>query len=379
MEKTRGGTDVKESLEKRNVGADVIRSLAFFLVVCVHFFLNNGFYQNTVLGERMLVMTLMRSFFIICVPLFMMLSGFLMRQKALSKGYYKKLSKTLLTYVLAGVFCLLYAVLFQEKTYTLGAVVRSFFAFEAAPYAWYIEMYVGLFLLVPFLNVLWNNLPSRRAKQTLLLVLVILTALPALFNAHDPFHFTWLSKPSEMGEALRLLPDWWTGIYPLTYYFLGCYFHEYGCKMNRLLNAGLILATTLVSGAYAFWRSIGTTFVWGKWCDYLSVFNVALTALVFVFFLNLDYSRLPRAVLWLLRKVSALSLGAYLLSWIFDQAFYPILNARVPQMTDRLEYFFLLVPTVAVSSLLLSQVLSWVQRGARWLLFLPLRHKQKDK
>ena len=369
---------MKESLTKRNVGADVIRSLAFFSVVCVHFFLNNGFYQNTVAGERMFVMTLMRSFFIICVPLFMMLSGFLMRQKALLGGYYKKLSKTLLTYVLAGVFCILYAVLVQEKTYTLGAVVRSFFAFEAAPYAWYIEMYVGLFLLVPFLNVLWNNLPSRRAKQTLLLVLVILTALPALFNAHDPFHFSWLSKPSEMGTPFRLLPDWWTGIYPLTYYFIGCYLSEYGFRMNRLLNAALILVTVLVSGAYAFWRSIGTTFVWGKWCDYLSIFNVVLTTLVFVFFLNLDYSRLPRAGLWLLRKISALSLGAYLLSWIFDQAFYPILVARVPQMTDRLEYFFLIVPAVAVSSLLLSQVLSWLQRGLEWLLALPMRLKSKE-
>lgn len=55
---------------KRNPAADLIRILAFFLVVSVHFFLNNGFYSTIVEGERMFIMTIMRSFFIICVPLF---------------------------------------------------------------------------------------------------------------------------------------------------------------------------------------------------------------------------------------------------------------------------------------------------------------------
>ena len=81
------------NLTKRNPAADIIRILAFFLVVSVHFFLNNGFYSYIVEGKRMYIMTLMRSFCIICVPLFLTLSGYLLRRKQLEKNYYKRINR----------------------------------------------------------------------------------------------------------------------------------------------------------------------------------------------------------------------------------------------------------------------------------------------
>ena len=73
------------SIKKRSAAADIVRCFAFFCVVSVHFFLKNGYYTQPVKGERMFVMTVMRSFFIICVPLFLTLSGYLLRTKELSK------------------------------------------------------------------------------------------------------------------------------------------------------------------------------------------------------------------------------------------------------------------------------------------------------
>ena len=70
---------------KRNPAMDIIRILAFFFVVSIHFFLNNDFYLTPVKGERMFIMTIMRSCFIICVPLFITLSGYLLRKKQLEK------------------------------------------------------------------------------------------------------------------------------------------------------------------------------------------------------------------------------------------------------------------------------------------------------
>jgi surface polysaccharide O-acyltransferase-like enzyme len=80
---------------KRSPAADIIRILAFILVVSVHFFLNNDFYSQTVAGKRMFIMTLMRSFFIICVPLFITLSGYLLKNKKLKKAIIKELAKLL--------------------------------------------------------------------------------------------------------------------------------------------------------------------------------------------------------------------------------------------------------------------------------------------
>ena len=73
-------------LSRRSSALDITRIVALFTVISVHFFLNNGFYSEPMFGKRMLVMTVMRSAFMICVPLFIMLTGYLMSRKSLSRG-----------------------------------------------------------------------------------------------------------------------------------------------------------------------------------------------------------------------------------------------------------------------------------------------------
>ena len=37
----------------------------------------------------------------------------------------------------------------------------------------------------------------------------------------------WFLNPTSSSEYGPIIPDWWVNIYPLTYYFLGCYLREY--------------------------------------------------------------------------------------------------------------------------------------------------------
>lgn len=86
-------------MKKRDIGLDLTRIVAFISVVAIHFFLNSGYYNEPVVGKRMYIMTLGRTFFGICVPLFMLLSGYLMVNKSISiekktlLNYYKKYLK----------------------------------------------------------------------------------------------------------------------------------------------------------------------------------------------------------------------------------------------------------------------------------------------
>lgn len=346
---------------KRNPAADIIRILALFLVVSVHFFLNNGFYEKTVKGETMFVMTLMRSFFMICVPLFLTLSGYLLRKKQLEKKYYKRITGIIITYILAGILCLFYAVVFLNEDYTIRNMVLSFLNFKAAPYAWYIEMYLGLFLLIPFLNIVYNSLPSQKWKIWLIITFIILTSLPAVTNAYDLTSFDWLSLPSSTTTMNKVLPYWWKNLYPITYYYIGCYLSEYGLKINKVLNFVLIIFWTVLSGSYCFWRSYKVEFIRTDWCMYHSLFNIVLTVLVFTFIINMNYDKFPQKLSWVLGKISGITLGGYLVSWIFDQQLYPILLEKVPDVTDQLPYYFIIVPAVFVLSLIASYVLSKIQ------------------
>jgi len=358
----------KNETVNRNIGADVIRCIACFFVVSVHFFLHSGFYTNVFLGKKMFVMTLFRSLFITCVPLFMILSGYLMKDKKLNLQYYKKIWKTVVTYVLASVACILYRSLFLKEIWGISKIIRSVLDFTAAPYSWYVEMYLGLFLLVPFLNILYNNIPSKQGKKALILVLFINTAMPAILNVYNFHTAGWWSTPSIERSYNKLIPAFFVDLYPVTYYFIGCYLREYGIKIKKALNLLLILGTTLILGAYTFWRSNNSTFVWGDWDIYHSPLVALLAVLLFTLFINLEYKRFPLWVKSVFKKISALSFGIYLVSWIFDNSVYPQLLAKVPEVTDRFPYYVVIVPFVFICSFLLSWAIELVEKGLTFIL-----------
>ena len=76
----------------------------------------------------MLAMTIMREFFMICVPLFITLSGYLLCKKELSVKYYSRIWGILITYVLASLLCIggkLYIQIGNSKYFGLfGGSVR---------------------------------------------------------------------------------------------------------------------------------------------------------------------------------------------------------------------------------------------------------------
>ncbi len=351
----------------RKPAMDIIRSCALFLVVAVHFFYNNGYYRQPVEGTRMIVMTLLRAFCMICVPLFMLLTGYLMCRKTISRAYYGKIGYILVIYVLASVCCVVYRVLAGGAPFAWLPFIRGFFAYTNAPYAWYVEMYIGLFLLAPLLNVLYNHLNGKKEKRILLLTLLFLTALPYVLNIFIP-DLGWFANPTSSTDYHKLVPSYWTGLYPITYYFLGCYLREFPLRLRSRTIALLSVVLFAVNGAFNVYRSYGSLFVQGGWQQYGSLLVVAQAVLFFAFFDNLRYDRFPRWAAAVFRVISELSFGAYLVSWIFDQIFYGMLNTCITAMPLRLNYMPQIVITVFVCSLLLSGVLELLYRGGAALL-----------
>lgn len=152
-----------DKIKNRNLNLDLIRCVAILSVLSVHFFLNNGFYGEVMLGERMYIATIMRQGFMICVPLFIMLTGYLMHRKQISLRYFVGIKRVLMVYVLCTICILIYKIFgLKEK---LSALDMIFNITSYQQYSWYIEMYIGLFLLIPFLNVLYRSLSGKREKQ----------------------------------------------------------------------------------------------------------------------------------------------------------------------------------------------------------------------
>jgi len=215
--------------KERNYSLDLIRSFAVFSVISVHFFMNTGYYKIPLEGEKLLLMTIARSFFMVCVPLFAMLTGYLQNKKTVCRKYYTGIFRILVMYLLASLACLLFRHAIGED-FTIYNIINEISGYTMAPYGWYVEMYLGLFLLTPFLNVLWNHLEDKKQKHYLILTMIILTTLPSICNI---LHFDEYNSPNGAPTYLKLLPFWWKGMWPATYYFLGCYTHEFHTKTKK--------------------------------------------------------------------------------------------------------------------------------------------------
>ncbi|MBR6917603.1 MAG: acyltransferase family protein [Clostridia bacterium] len=370
----------REKILKRNSAMDLVRIVACFGVVSVHFLYNNGYYGQEIVGNKMVIMTFFRSFFMYCVPLFLVLSGYLMREKKVEGKYFKKIGKTYFIYVAASFACVyLYRILYTIFKFKLGLpdvameypqfakVIVGILNFTSAKYSWYIEMYIGLFFLIPFLNLMYNGLKTKRKKQLLILVFIALTALPSILNVYDFSTAGWWADPTLGEKYVQIIPAWWTGIYPLTYYFIGCYLGEYGLKIKKRYAALLTVLSSLIYYIYLLWRSHGGTFKTGAWTGWGSFFITIITLSLFVFLMNLKCDKLPYAVKWSLAKLSDLCLGIYLVSWIFDNLFYPVLAAKVPDVPSRLPYYFIIVPAVFACSAVVSYVILKLYRLCSYL------------
>ena len=130
----------------------------------------------------MYVAVVMRTLFSVCVPLFMLLTGYLMSKKELSKKYYSGITKTLVVFVISTLACMIYKNIAQGDVFDLKSFILGTLDFTGSNYSWYIEMYIGLFLLTPFLNLAYGKLKSKKQKQVLLVTAVFLTIIPSLFN-----------------------------------------------------------------------------------------------------------------------------------------------------------------------------------------------------
>lgn len=356
--------DVKR-LESRNTSLDIIRVVAVFLVNSVHFFLYNGFYSETVQGPTYFVMTVMRVLFTACVPLFMILTGYLMCKKELSKSYYKGIRKTLIIYVLASIACIIFKVFVIHDTnyqnLTPGKLLLEFLGFKGATYSWYIEFYIGLFLIAPFLNLMYNGLKTQRQKQILVFTFFAISVLPNIFNANVFTNPQWWATPTVSEEYEKILPQWWSMIYPVAFYFVGAYLREFGFKMKtRTLLIGFSIVLLLFS-AHNYYRFYGSTFKYGTLLNWGCFESYVISCGLFILLLRIPTAKMPTGLKWLFWKVSDLALGVYLISYIFDRIiYYDFLNKYVTVFNEKLPFYFLVVPIVFLLSIAGSIILNFL-------------------
>ena len=68
-------------MKKRIINCDILRIVAFLFVISVHSMRYLGFYESINSGRLMAILNILRVILMACVPIFMVLTGYLMSHK----------------------------------------------------------------------------------------------------------------------------------------------------------------------------------------------------------------------------------------------------------------------------------------------------------
>ena len=330
--------------KKRDLNLDLIRSLALVFVLGMHYYDNSGFYTTAMDGAGDFAMAVVRTLFISCVPFFLMLSGWLCSGRKLSARYYLSILRILEIYFITTVACVIFEALYLGRPLSLKEAINGLINFELNGYAWYVLLYGGLFLMMPFLNMMYRGCAGKRQRQILILSFLALSVLPSFFN-----------------QFAHIYSLWWSKLYPISYYFTGAYMRDY-LKRERpsryfLALAGFTLVFCLFNQFYFQGQAVNYESVH---YDHYQAYIISV--LFFAALASLDLKSLPGSISRLISKVSELSFAAYLLSWISDGIIYREFVPFFPRPEDRFLWILVLVPLSLLFSLIMAQAAHWIYK-----------------
>lgn len=162
----------------------------------------------------------------------------------------------------------------------------------------------------------------------------------------------------------KIIPSYWVSMYPITYYFIGSYLHDYGLKLNNIQCLIVMIVSTVLVGLISYCWATPNNFIWGSWADFGSFFTAITASCVFMLIKrNINFNNLSNERKFFLSKVANLTLGGYLVSYIIDTIIYSFFKNRINSDYLGLRYYFIIIPLVFVCSVLLSYLLDFIQKG----------------
>ena len=339
------GNTIRRFMKERKLNIDILKCIAIVFVVAVHFFLHTNYYGRPYTFKSIFLSSFIWMIFMTCVPIFIMTTGYLMKDKTYSKTYFIKLLPVIGIYCLAASIYTFFDVRVFNIDY-LGKLLVNIFSFSH--YAWYVNMYIGLYIMIPFLNAGFKSFNNRRNQAIALGVLVLLTIIPAtlsLFNNNEQIFMI----------VSHLIPDYWKGLWPITYYLVGAFIAS-SKKRSTIKELFLVILILDILSVLGLSVISGSSF--GIEYGVLPVFLLSSLIFYSVIQLRVDIKNdwLQKVVLF----ISKNTLPIYLLSVIGDLYWYPKIVEKWGDFANILPKFPFIVIFLFLQSLFITYVITRV-------------------
>ena len=172
---------------KRKSDIELLRIVAAFGVIILHY--NNpsigGGYKAVADGSvNQFIMTIFEAAFICAVNLYVLISGYFM--KASTKRDLLKPVKLIAQFAVIELLFYLIKEVPKAEGFSLAVFMRYF-----TPSYWFVFVYIALYLISPYVNLVWNRLEDKGKRRLLYIVLGLFSVYPILCEV--------LTKLSEAG------------------------------------------------------------------------------------------------------------------------------------------------------------------------------------
>ncbi len=273
---------------KRNYGIDLAKWLAMFMIVVIHNLLNGGVLSVKSTNINNLSYWFLENIAIVGVNMFALASGYLLINKKIKVQHVIDLWKNVIFWSVVPTLIIME----WTRNWNLINIAKAFFPFFTGRY-WYFNAYVGLCLLIPFINEGYKKLTQQSCERIVILLLLFSVTVGMLnkFFLMGGYSTQWL----------------------LIMYLTGAYIHTTTrnlSKISNLLLIGIFLLMALVSllGEYVSIKHVGHLYIW---FNYNSPMVVVQSIALFLVFerMNVKSTRIKT----FLKKFTPLTFSVYLI------------------------------------------------------------------
>lgn len=293
----------------RILGIDIIRCCAILFVIGIHTMGLLGMGGRLMVAPIELLTVSIYKLTWICVPLFLMLTGYLNYKKEASKKYFVSVLKTYLLFLLYSFIVIAFRILYQGETMTLFGILKVLANYTAQDRNWYMNMYFGLVIIIPFLNSAWKTY-GKKQKIIIISVLYLITSISS--------YVQFLSRELLDFEII-IISSYWGGLYYIVYYFIGAFISEYKVKINKRIVFGLLSLVLILQSFLYYVLGHGATYnevIINKFFWYYNPIVYIEATLFFLLFYDATIKN--KAVRTVISEISLSAFGMYLFSVITD-------------------------------------------------------------
>jgi surface polysaccharide O-acyltransferase-like enzyme len=291
---------------------DLVRSLAIFLVILLHVAIEPvsappQINPTTAWWAFDFYNTIARP----CVPLFVMLSGYLLLQPSkvnepLKAFFKKRWARIGLPFIFWGAIYIVWVGLFDGGSFSAASIEQSLLQGPFVTF-WFLYMLVGLYLLTPLLRVFTAHASDNLMKYVLV-IWFIGTGLIPLANLLG----------YSLSSFIFILPGW------IGYYLLGSYLPKIKLKIGRWKLLGLMLIGYIWTGVASAFMMINPGSQIYFFFDYLTANVIIASVALFLLLISVSNTFIETKMskaMPLIHTISENTLPIFLFHMILLEAF----------------------------------------------------------